>query len=721
MRRLLAVAVLLIATDIPAAQTRVLFDGKPVEGAEVCFFKAGGLLPASEVTCRAASEGAPKGEWAIFARQGEAFVSDRISDVSADVTVVRAAKISGGVSLVYVPRTRSLLPVRDGVIPAETDVVPLSVASGKIAAFGSPVNARPGETAAATFFAPHNGRVHVVAIVTAAAGSDSGVAPPSVTIRSGERVQKPIDPLRATDAKPALLFFPDTLVNGSRLVLSGSRWKSIEAAITAKAPVVTLDPLIATQTSNVEVSWWTPIDLGALSQSTGDCTTSKATMLFEKPTTEKEFVAILEACREPRGSCTEAARRQLPTGALRGSVTFEDVAAGAYVLGFHYPGLPPIEISVDVLTRDKTHVDAMLRYVTFFGKVTRGGKPLHARVFGAVTDPNTGAYNAAVTKLPHAGNPTDVLPCDGSAPYRFVPEDAPKENAAFDIEVPDNRIMIEVHDRETGAPVGGANIGMSALMAGDTDRAHFAGIAGTADADGKITLGPVLDNRRIRICADREDYERECAPDFEMAGLSEKSVRLDLKRVQIRQGRVEGGAGRFGWVIWFSPQTGTLTEMIRSFKDDGSFTYKKEHAPGEIVVVSAADRPLYAFLQPALERDALFDIVRPPVTVRTFTVALAETSNERQGAWPALLIGDVIVPVNALNWHLAPRFHALAPLRPGRSVVISDILQTGAIKVILVTEAGALRHSPQVELPLVPEFRVFPRQDLGTADTIVFP
>lgn len=706
MRCRIGVALLVSALPLVAA-----------DSPEFCYFKAGNPIPWSTVIC---AREVPKGDWRVFTRDGDRRVSDRVVASGVEAPLVAAAKIDArvpeGASLfVYIPRTRSIMPVVSGMIPSDTDVVPIAAAAGKIAAVGAPINVHPGATAKAQFPG-----ANVVAIVAARAGSDTSVAPPDVFVQSGERRIKPVDPLRATDTAPALLFFRDVPAAGSKLVLSGKRWKTAEVPIAVTGDIALLDPITATQTSKVEVSWWAPVDPAKLATKQSDCTISKrAFPFYEKRSTEPKFVAILMACPSGPRSCKESAREEVPMGALRGSFAFEDVPAGLSVLEFDYPGLPAVSKSFEVFARESTAVDVPLHYIAFYGKVTRGGKPVHAMVFGAITDPATGEYNAVVTRLPPARITTEVLPCDGGNSYRFVPDETPKENTAFDIEIPDNRIVVEVYDKASGAPVPRARVDLAALMPGETNGAHFAGAVAETDENGKASIGPVLQNRNLKVCATRDDYEPACEPDFKMEQ-SEKTIRLVLSKAHVHRGHVAGGAGRMPQIVWFSPATGMITEMIRAFQEDGWFTFKKEHPPGEIVVAIAADRPLYALLQPMLDPEATFEIARPLAPVRSFTVTLAEGSKE-ESAWPALAIGNVIVPANAVMWHLGPRLHAVGPLRPGRSVMISDVLQTGPIKVILVPRSAEGRYSPQVQLPLVPDVAAFPMQDLGTATSVVFP
>ena len=72
-----------------------------------------------------------------------------------------------------------------------------------------------------------------------------------------------------------------------------------------------------------------------------------------------------------------------------------------------------LQKEVRVAADKPNDVEFEIRYATFFGRVTRGGKPLHVRLFETATDPDTGDYTAALPALPKAGAVVTLVPCDG--------------------------------------------------------------------------------------------------------------------------------------------------------------------------------------------------------------------------------------------------------------------------------------------------------------------
>src|SRR5438132_12059088 len=103
-------AVLLLAIALPAFADRfnVTFVGKPVDGAEVCAFRAGDaaspvtrFFTAATTSCYPAGREVrlPTGSWNVFARRGAELISDTAvlayggDTKSHDLNLVRAATV----------------------------------------------------------------------------------------------------------------------------------------------------------------------------------------------------------------------------------------------------------------------------------------------------------------------------------------------------------------------------------------------------------------------------------------------------------------------------------------------------------------------------------------------------------------------------------------------------------------------------------------------------
>lgn len=548
---------------------------------------------------------------------------------------------------------------------------------------------------------------------------------PQVTLTDADGLEHmPATPLRAGERHVVFCEIPRGTLTAT---LSGKRWKTVTATIEPPADAATFvaAKLDAIPTTKLIVHWWTMRDLASLVPRKHDCGAEEEG--DEKK--ETRFVASIAHCPGERAAfdrghyhrakCTLFAEQELPLDAIRGEAVFEDIPAGLHVLEIHYPGLPRLSRAVEVFGKESNDFDMELRWFTFYGKVTRGGEPLHAQVWDTVTDPETGHYSAVFRRDPKT-NTSSVVTCDDSLVWLFIPDPPPVENAAYDIEIPDNKVVIDVVDADSRQPVENADVHYSALIDGEKDAAHFGGApAGKTDAEGRVVIAPVLMNKRLGICASRDDYESRCSEHFVMKDAREKRIELALAKVVLRHGRiVPGGPFRMGRLVWVNA-AGQFTEHITRFDDEGRFTYKKAHAEGETAVFSASNRPLYAFRQPRLAEGEELVIRMPNAPVRSFDVKLAEGSRDKGPL--ALRIGDAIVSINILSWHHDFR-DSDTSLDPGQTARILDIYATGPIRVILVPWEIVERYSPQnIEPPFVPELGSLPQQDLGEREAIVFP
>lgn len=737
-------AVAFAATSLEAAQFRVTSEGKEIIEAEICLFKAGRAatpitryFQSAEVSCKSADKDVPipAGEWNVFARKGTELVSDRVELIAdrtrpAEIGLTPAARLTTSRwrladderIFVYVPRTGSAMPLQ-AAVPAGV-VVPLVVREGRIVRIGAPVELAEGETRDADPPATSTRADVIVPIAFKALPEGSRGAPEIALVDSAGQPHRNIAPMtRLEPGAAGLAIFRGVTPGAATVTLSGSRWATVEAKVDATPQVTASNEiLIARPASRLIVHWWSPVDLATLRPSVSECK-AEADVLGRVATSDSQtFTARLFVCPDEPNPIPARCKRgdpvEIATGDLRGQVEFSDVPVGTHFVMLAYPSLPTIVKRVEVVNAAEATADIELRYFSFFGKVTRGEEPVHARVFGAVTDPATGSYVAVMSQRPARPVPYSVTFCDGSGRYRFVPDEPPVENAEFNIEVPENRIVVEVADKTTGLPIEDALVHLAAIMPdGPPGAAHYAGPAGKTGNDGRLVIEPVLRNRELHICASHADYNRSCADDFVMKD-REKSIRLALEKALKRRGRITTGKPQNGQLIWFS-RDGKITEMIREFTDSGEFTYRVPHAEGEIVVLLSADGPLFAFHHPRLLDDQPLEITYPSVPRRSVTVTLSADSRE-EVAFVALQIGDITVPIDGVGWHLMAR-RTQSSLRPSWTVTIPDVLETGPISVILVPGSFMQQfESRQVMMPLLPEAATLPRQRLGDDGSVTF-
>jgi len=742
-----------VAQAIPAS---VIAAGQPVKGAEVCIWKAGRpsnpitrFFASSDTTCGSADADMPipPGEWNLFARKAPHMVSDEVvllTDAARPQQIVlkivpavlpdlRALElIDSEHSFAYIAHTHAALPL-DGKtpIPIGATITPVVITKSRVVRIGRALRVEQGKPASLVADSPTANHSHVVVPVLYTSVPKGKFAAPELTATDASgRLTPTIARLAPIRDSVELTFARNLPVGSVTIELHGERWKTATAHVDlpAKSNVFVVEsPITTSATSRVIVHWWTPTDFRSLVQTPQPCA--------EKDPNETDvsttFAAAVMRCpgQKPgmpinsvrRAECVSVTEQTLSLNRREGIVEFADVPAGLYFLRFTVPALPTIYKSIDVPEDESFRSDAELRYATFFGKIKRDGKPAHARFFGTVSNPDTGEYVAVLTAMPRSGIPTPVLACDGSWYYMAVFDVGPTENAAFDIDVPKNRIEVHVVDETTGAAIEKAAVTLGAATPGSSYSADFSGDAGQTDASGELVIEPVVDNRMLLVCASDSSHESKCADRFTMKDTPEKTVLLSLPRIVKHQGRlVNAGPVTLGSLKWFT-NDGRMTEVVSTFAGDGTFTYQRRHNEGEIVVLTTPSTPLYAFLQPRLDVDEPFLIEIPTARRRTFSVTLSPDSKEKV-AFVALSIGGVVVPVNALGNHMHSR-HLQSALLPGWTATIPDVLETGPITVILVPGSFMEQFPPesQIQLPLVPSVGSLPRQQLGERDTVTFP
>lgn len=752
MRLLVGAAVLFFAIDASATRFEVTSAGAPVEGAEVCLFAAADRIdPVARyftrpaVTCRAANADTaiPNGDWNVYARRGKDLISDRAELLSSSAKSLRfelfpAARVNvsepakGSVLVAWIPRTQSAVPIVDGVVPADTLVLPVIVKGGKIAATAEPLTIATGSTANIAIATPAEKRANVLVPVVIRSVPEEGSTSPVIVLtdRAGSAHKSELPIRTAAKDAVALAFFRNVLAEAATIAATGSRWKSADVKIDPKGGLLVSDrPVTVDATSKLTVHWWMPLDPASLRVDSGACDAPEPpSFRAEEMATGKTFKVTLSISVDPRSrpvQYVEFASRELPMNELKGNVEFEGVPAGPHYLEFAFPGLPVVSRPVDVTTKSSSEADAEVNWLSFFGCVTRGGKPVHARIFATVTDPQTGRYVAVVTHLP-GKQMHYISSCDGKfSPYKFVPDVAPVENAAYDVDIPENEVSVDVADKKSCAPVQGATIRLAAAMPDDQSKRamHFAGPAdgpNKTDENGHVTIGPVLTNRELLICAEQDDYLTGCAERFTMKEAS-KSIRIELEKSLKLRGLVSVGVAlekAMAMVVWFTP-SGEIDEMVRKIAPDGTFVYTKAHAEGQVAAFISAVTPLYVFLQPHLDDGEIFQIAFPPVRTRSFAVSIPEGSPMHGNL--GLKVGDLFVSLNALAWHLGPRLHAVNLLMsPGKTLQIPDILETGPISAVLIPDVPPSSSGPYFDPMFGPARNSYPRKPLGEANAIVF-
>ncbi|MGH9459462.1 MAG: hypothetical protein ACRD2J_17645 [Thermoanaerobaculia bacterium] len=723
----IALLVLLVSPPAFAAHFELRDGDTRLRGGEVCLFESGSPADPVErftrftrVTCHPAADrvAIPPGTWNLFARHDDGFVSREVLLVEnhgglTSVQMVEAARVpfasveEGAHAAAYVEQTGAVIPLVPGedtvLVPREATIFPLLISGGAIARIGPPVIA--GRTVEPVMFPETESRDVAIGLVPDRdafdALPDHGAAGGSVELTIGERVARAANRLTlAFEGMPALALFTDVreCCEGTVARVTGDGWFPETISLADGGPL-----RIAPATS-LEVRW--SLDrrlLPFLESAARAAETCPAAEPEEGRRSglagveEKGLELTLHRCPDlqpelderyvRRGECLLVDRRDLDANESFGTTILHDVAPGLYLLRLGFRDVVAHSNAVEIRgSGELAEID--LAFERWFGRVTLDGEPLHALVqlgLGGVADRETGEYEALRLVRPRASGgaraieDVSVPACDGERGWAFFPDEPPVANARFDIELFSNELEAHVIDASTGGPLADARISYAVLYPGDEEASYLFSMVGATDENGRLAVADVASNRRINVCAAHDDYLVSCER-VSMDGESQRTVTIALERAEARKGKLLFPAAVPAAVFWHRAD-GTRSESIQVTAKDGSFTYKVEHAPGEIVSVVSQHAPLYVFRQPYVGEGDVFSITYPQAPVRSFDAVLAPGAAELRG-WFTIAIGDLVVPEPAFSGHLARRGVPTAFTGPG-TIHVPAILETAPLTVIL--------------------------------------
>jgi len=696
--------------SLSAASFDIRHEGAVVRDAEVCFFAAGAaaspitrFLEDAKVTCVDANGVIPLPAHAVnvFARRGTDLISDRVLLVTPDdherkaltLRPVRRLGIAAGIgerSAGYVVRTASIIP--GDVAPADERVVPLVVKGGRIVhvELDAPRNGKKGPVVIVpvVFPAAAPARKHLPTIEIGGAAPEVGLAA----------------------AEPSLVFFRAKTGGDVHVSLHGEGWKTVEQTFAVEPRgVTTTPPMSARAIASLNVHWRATTELPALKQ---DCEAAETVGVEPEPVRLKATLLRLPKEEDSVAPGDPAGERELEYEQHSGTLRYEEIPDGRYLLRLTHPLLPALEAKVDV--SGETDLELDVHYIRVTGTIRKGSQSVHARVLGTVSSPHTGMYSAVLASVPPPASMVYVEPCDASPPYRFVPPIELRDNAVLDIDIPDNRITVRVSDEGTGAPIADAHVTYS-TQHGD---AHINEEGGRTGAGGRTVIAPVTPTGAFTVCGEAKGFESSCAEPLAVAPDTNRDVELRLARKAERRGQVSLGGDPTGRVFWCTSD-GQVTESV-AVSADGRFTYGR-HAESEIVTYAGRSQPLIALRYPRLGIDDVFEIrLENPVRVRTISVGLSPESHE-EAAFVTVMVGDLVVPAAAMDSHLMMR-GARRSLRPG-TTTIAAIAEPAPLTVVLLPfsllQQSKFGDRDYAYLPDVAA--AFPRKRVGDEVTIEFP
>jgi hypothetical protein len=727
-----------LACGLPAAGATIDVRGAAGKsGVEVCVFQAGDpqrlisrLFNDSRLICSPAGHvHLGPGNWNAFARARTELISRGVTTVDESqsrqlpVTSAGVVHFSGWPLArdesyaVFIPSTQSGFPVRDGsAVPADVELIPLSIARGTITAVGAPFHVAAGKTAIVERTRATAGRIDVVVPVVFTSFSPAP-ATMELTDGAGSKHREVIPSVTPASGGSTLVFIRG--VAAGKLVMKvddASGWSSGEQTIDALAGnIAVAEPMRVASTTKLALQWRIDGPTSSDMHDDDGCKAGPSAIAWSGRST---FIDVSSCSVGVGSNCPLIARFPIDGAAREGILNVDRMPLGPGIVSFARPNMPGVMRNIEVRNPNGATATVLVSDATISGTLTRGGRPVWARVFRTTTERTTGRFVSVVdsvsSTLKSSGRTVGVAFCDGS-PATTLFLNPPQNGGSFDIELPDTRLNVMVADADSGRGVPKATVRISATH-GRTPELRFGVSSATTDDGGAVAFQslPLLETR---VCATAHGYVETCTTVPALHDGETRSLTVAIGAGREREGRFLAATPiRLGHVVWISSD-GRKTEDVE-VQEDGTFHFVQEHSADETVVAISLSTPLLAFRYGS-RGDARFEIALPNAPVRSFDVTLAADSRESMASI-AMAIGDVVVPESLVTMHGGSHggFTALAR---GATTRIRDVYETGPITVILVPHSLLPQSKAQgFEAPLGPNSALFPRENLGERGGVTF-
>lgn len=729
-------------------------DDVRLSGSQVCFWQAGDgtdyfdqfLAHPSDVECLPgdAIVDMPIGKWNFFAFNGDGFVSAhpdmgtifQVSDHynavgitlhpagTLDFTSALASLHASAELVVYFanngikhssPTIRRLMPgSAEMLVPAGVPVVPLVMEGTKLVGVGEPIVVRSGERRAVDRV--DHGPVFVVPLrleLSDELWRRGEIGAMQITAETSDgRLLQPLVPIReSTDIERSLLMFRADSAKRLTARIGGPMWKPAELVLDLSKDRATMasDWLVGLPASHVSLSW--DVDPGA------------AVVLDEGsecPVREPAAVR-LSRCEPVSAGEGEQCRvvKELAGIAPSGELELEALEPGSYRADFRFPPLEDSRVEFEASPLEHERLKHRVSADLVSGIVTRGGVPVLSAMIraGGLETPIRAADGAYALPVDEELRviPVGIVACDDSFSYVAMPTAAIPAGGIFDIEVPDNKLVVTVLDAENGDPMRDVTIGYSAVDPSDPDNAYYTG-EGRSGEDGTVTIGPLASNYPLVVCATPAGYRHECTQPLNVESSGITRERLHLHR-RGHEGRIAtGGRVMGGWVFWVGPR-GFIREKASQIRPDGVFWYDYDPKPGDYIVVVSQSHPLVV-QRPSNLEDVVISV--PSSGNTSINVSLSDGYARARGI-VTIAVGGLHVPLEAFEQH--GRWRNLVEVEKGKPYVIRDLVAGAPVTVLL----GPVFGERPLDLPagadifVLPQYRGFTdRRTVGSDGRVVF-
>ena len=420
-----------------------------------------------------------------------------------------------------------------------------------------------------------------------------------------------------------------------------------------------------------------------------------------------------------------------------GHLTVDDLAPGHYRAEVRFGKLPAVFTMVEAVRLQQRSVTVNLDYVELYGSLTLGGQPLSKDTslqfpFGVgFASAGTGEYHAALievsSRMAMVGAETlddlyelldtdsqiQVATCDGSLRAITLAERPARRNARFNIDVPDNALIVRVTDTFTRMSLTGATVRVTVMDKRDRGPVLTRSLKTEEEGEARMKHVP---ERQLRVSVSLAGYEKGGVEWFTMPRDEEKVVEAQLVPLRGNSAKIVSPRPfESGMVFWYAPD-GRETEHA-DLAPDGSFIMAGSHEPSETMAVVSSSHPLWVTRSPALGlRSSEKPVIRfPDAPVRAFEVTIPEA---RHSQYIGLVIGGIRVPQPVLRMHQTLR-SLTAVISNSRPLPLREILETGPIDVLRGPLTAQVTNPGTFDFLAHPRFADLPRQRLLPGMTVV--
>lgn len=725
-------------------------DGQVVEGGEICRFPAGQRqnairrwLTSQKTSCVAAGAAVefPAGAWNVFARTGSAvstepaLIDGAAAPSALTLQLAPAATITTNLAeeqtaVVYAPRRGTAVPIDRNTqrVPADEPLwlivmekqQPVSIFAVPPLEAGSErhVDARGAGVGFAIVawlrFSEERDRA-------ALEKAPDALAPHVRVTQGGPALDSdPLPPLGVLEG--SLVLLRGVKAGEAEVDLGGRGWLPSRRRVNVTRAITLLnEPLLLRPSATLVVHWTITDSMRKLHATIGSC---------DDPDGKPPKLEIrISSCSPPRRreppQCQVMRQETVAADADFGELTFEDVPPGMYRAEMLYGNLPPVSRMGQAAAFQHATLRLREQFWDLYGSLTRGGEPL-GRDATIVFPSGAGfaraedsEYQAALEDVFDTDAKIEIATCDGSLKTTLLAEGRMRPRARYDIDIPDNALIVDVTDTFTRMPLPGATVKLVVFTKLVPRRPALERTMTTeaGQGGGARATFVALPEREVHVTVSHAGYQKESVEPFTMP-LNERK-RLDVQLVPLRgsEGRI-ASARPFddGSVVWFSA-AGEETESADLWPD-GTFFYVNSHTPDETMAIVSRSHPLWALRAVSASRGRTLEIPFPDVPGRTFEITHA--SGDRQiTRMIGIAVGRMRIPQGALRAHQSLRDLPYVLRGPG-PLVIRDIAETGPIDVTLGPRLEEVPH--RIADPFgLPQYADAPRKRLeGGAEGVEF-